>query len=61
MTPAEPGRSVLGDRGWQWLRDGEWSLLPAPARPGRLWLMWLGLVMVVAVLAGVVVEIGTRL
>jgi hypothetical protein len=52
---------VLGAEGWQWLREGEPTLLPTAVRPARLRWTWAALLVIVLVLVGVVVAIGTLL
>jgi hypothetical protein len=52
---------MLGEQGWQWLREQEMDLLPPPVRPGRLRWTWVVLVVVLAGLTTLVAVIGTRL
>jgi hypothetical protein len=61
VKPVEPARPLLGEQGWRWLRDGELSLLPRPARPSWLRWAWIALTVVLTGLAVLVLLIGTRL
>lgn len=61
MSAVEPAGSMLGEQGWQWLRDHEMDLLPMPVRPARLRWAWAALIVVLAGLATLIVVIGTRL
>lgn len=51
----------MGEQGWRWLRDGELSLLPAPARPSQVRWTWVVLAVVLFALAAVAIAIGAQL